>query len=171
MKKEIKEMKLRLKKLEQIILENYYIVKRLREFLNNYQNEFRNKDSLKALRKIAIYLEPREKEYESANEEYKKIEEKLQGICNHELVIKDIHELYYCPICNECFYHSEPDDSFYSSTIYSSTRFIIETKDRKAKFVSKIVDEALICEGDFLENIRNRLEEIQYESNVKVMRR
>ncbi len=164
MNKELKEMRLRLKELDGIREKNYIVVYELRKFLNSYQNEFKKKESLEALKRIVTFLEPREKEYESAESEYSELEEKMQDMCSHEIIVKNGHGFYYCPICYENFYTSE-------SNIRSTTSYVVELKSRRDEDISKMVDEALISEGDFIENIRNGLAEIQYESNVKIIRR
>lgn len=170
MNKNLKEMRLRFKELEKIITKNYYVVYNLRNFLNNYQSEFKNKESLEALKRIAIFLEPREKEYECAKSECRELKEKMQKICNHEIIVKN-EDSFYCPICYDKFYQSSPEDLFYFSTIYSATKYIIELKRKRDEDVSKVIDDALTNEGNFIENIESGLAEIQYESNVKLIRR
>lgn len=171
MNKNLKEMRLHLKELKKIIEKNYYVVYNLHNFLINYQNEFKKKESLEALKTIATFLEPREKEYEMAKSKYQKLKEEMPKICSHEIIVKNEQGCYYCPICSENFYQSNPEDLIYSSTIYSSTYYIIETQGKKDDDISKIIDEALMDENNFLENIRSELAKFQYVSNIKLIRR
>ncbi len=171
MNKNLKEMRLHLKELKKTIENNYYVVYNLHNFLINYQKEFKKKESLEALKRIADFLKPREKEYEIAKSKYQTLKEEMPKICSHEIIVRNEQGCYYCPICNENFYQSSPEDSIYSSTMYSSTRYIIETQGKKDDDISKIVDEALMDENNFLENIKSELAKIQFDSNIKLKRR
>ena len=170
MNKNLKKMRLHLKELKKIIENNYYVVYNLHNFLINYQQEFKKKESLEALKRIATFLEPKEKEYEMAKAKYQKLKEEMPKICNHEIVVRNEQGCYYCPICNEFFYQSSPESPIYSSTIYAYTHYIIETQG-KDDDISKIVDEALRDENNFLENIKSELAKIQFDSDIKLTRR
>lgn len=171
MNETLKEIHLRMKDLDEIRQNNFYVVYNLRKLLKNYQNEFKKKESLEALKRIVLFLEPKGEEYDVATKEYRKLKEQMQQMCKHEIVVKNVNGDYYCPICKDYFYHSRPEDPIYSSIIYSSTQYIIELNCDINKDIAKIIDEAFLEKTDFIESIKERLTQIQSKNNFKLTRR
>lgn len=162
---------------KQLYIENENKQKELRElniiihdiqnFLQKYEDNFKKEDSIKAIIKIKAYLELKNKEKAEKEKIQTETYRNLYNTCSHEVSVKysNIPD-YRCLICN-CALTRENIEVPKQSLISIDT-----TNDYKVAYlIEDKFKEIINSDKDLVETIAEFLEEIQYERNIKVLRR
>ena len=92
-----KELYIKRRNLKKEIIKIKITITTLTSFLKENEEFFKNKNSLKALKNIKIYLE--NKKLKNLNEEYIKILKLMKNTCKHEIIFIDDYKNLECPIC------------------------------------------------------------------------
>lgn len=138
---------------------------KLNEFLRENQNKFKNKESIEALKRINAYFETTQKELTKLQKEIKIARLRPRTDCKHEIILKNANQLE-CLICGCDLFREDVDcelkidlggDVYRQNEIYNK--------------VLTIFDEIIKQEGDIVEEMIPLLEELQYESDIKIYRR
>ena len=143
-------------------IESYYL-NHIEVFLNDYQNEFKNKESIDALKRISEHYKKIEMKLKELSIQDNNLSNDIESLCNHEIIVEDQYNNQMCPICRKQFVNDYP----------TTTKFIIRYPEMFIfdclKIVEKFIDDIDINE-DFLEYIEDNMEEFENE-DVKVIRR
>lgn len=144
-----------------------FVLDSLRLFLKKNENSFKNEESINSLRRIKVYLENVEKDYQRRDLELRRKRLLLYSTCEHEVAIKSIEGAgCRCLICNKSF--SWCDNIFPNEVSIS----VDVTRDYQvANIIGEIFEHAVYSDGDLVETISDALEELQYDRNIKVYRR
>ena len=163
MNKKLIELRKKRKILEEKYKKESYYLNRIEVFLNDYQNEFKNKESIEALKRISEHYKKIEVKLKELSIQDNNLFKDIESLCNHEIVIKDQYNNQMCPICRKQFVNDYP----------TTTKFIVRYPEMFIfdclKTVEKFIDGIDINE-DFLEYIEDNMEEFENE-DVKVIRR
>ena len=163
MNKKIIELRKNRKILEEKYKKESYYLNRIEVFLNDYQNEFKNKESIEALKRISEHYKKIEMELKELGIQENNLSKDIESLCNHEIVIKDHYNNQMCPICRKQFVNDYP----------TTTKFIIRYPEMFIfdclKTVEKFID-GIDIDEDFLEYIEDNMEEFENE-DVKVIRK
>lgn len=139
----------------------YGVIHDLNEFLYTYENCFKRKESIEALKKIREYIELKEEESTKLHQETKKNEIKLRESCKHEVLINSKDEIY-CSICHRRFKANEIN--FNCIILEGSTRMRCWFADDD---IAAIIYEIFLKD----ENIFDTFENYIKDENVKIYRR
>lgn len=164
MNKELyKENKKQLKELGDL----RFIVNSLKKFLDEHELKFKNQESIEALKKIKLYLEVKQKEYENSQHKQEQLYKSLCNTCKHEIAIKyNSIPSHICLVC-QCSFDKNGIPIHDIATIC-----IDATKDYEAAcIIGAIFEEVLNNDKDLIETINDAVEELQYDRNIKVYRR
>ena len=134
----------------------------LKEFIEEEEKIFKRKESIEALKSIKEYLTNLQKELLESNKEYQKIHKELACSCNHEVAIREGFG-YHCLICYTSLGKDIPKESLIS--IDTNGDYITEDK------ILKIFEDVVHSDKDLVETLGEALEELQYDSKIKVYRR
>ena len=94
-----KELYIKRRNLKKEIIKIKITINTLTSFLKENEEFFKNKNSLKALKNIKIYLENTNQKLKNLNEEYIKIQKLMKSTCKHEIIFIDDYKNLECPIC------------------------------------------------------------------------
>ena len=94
-----KELYIKRRNLKKEIIKIKITINTLTSFLKENEEFFKNKNSLKALKNIKIYLENTKQKLKNLNEEYIKIQKLMKNTCKHEIIFIDDYKNLECPIC------------------------------------------------------------------------
>lgn len=94
-----KELYIKRRNLKKEIIKIKITITTLTSFLKENEEFFKNKNSLKALKNIKIYLENTNQKLKNLNEEYIKILKLMKNTCKHEIIFIDDYKNLECPIC------------------------------------------------------------------------
>ena len=94
-----KELYIKRRILKKEIIKIKITINTLTSFLKENEEFFKNKNSLKALKNIKIYLENTNQKLKNLNEEYIKIQKLMKSTCKHEIIFIDDYKNLECPIC------------------------------------------------------------------------
>lgn len=94
-----KELYIKRRNLKKEIIKIKITINTLTSFLKENEEFFKNKNSLKALKNIKIYLENTNQKLKKLNEEYIKIQKLMKSTCKHEIIFIDDYKNLECPIC------------------------------------------------------------------------
>lgn len=161
MNKELyKEIKSKLKELQNIT----YKTSVLESFLKENEKNFTRKESINALNKIKEYLLEQRKIQSTLETEYKELITRQIKTCNHEVSIKrSTSPSFYCLICGK--YMGDNQNNIPNLSVDIS-------KDYEVYYIIEKHFERLIQnDEDISESIIKLLENLQYERNIKVLRR
>lgn len=152
------------------LLEEYqtlrYTVNSLKKFLEEHEKNFERKKSIESLKKIRAYLELKQKDYQECSDNQKNTFKELRNTCSHEVAVKGYCiSQYKCLICGYPFSLSGrvPDESLISIDVSKD----IEVQ----KMLDEIYKEVISSDQDLIEIISEKIEDWQYERNIKVYRR
>jgi len=143
------------------------IVDVLEVFLKENETFFKRKESINALKTIRTYFKNKENEYEEIKIKYNELDKELFTTCKHEVAIKsNIYPWYQCLICGRTLgvnHEIIPEISLLSIDITDdhNVAHIIENKFKE------IVGSNL----DLVEEMTYLVEELQYDTDIKVYRR
>lgn len=157
-----KELYIKERELFEKVSSIYSTIYRLREFLNKNEKKFRDEKSILALKEIKEALTELKEKYDEANKKYKLLERELILSCKHELVIKDGYN-FVCPICERSFGNEFPDDALLGIDVSKDYK----TSDR----INNTFKEVVYSDRDLIETFLDLLDEIQYDSDIKIYRR
>jgi len=137
----------------------------IKNFLNKNESKFKKNDSIKALKNIKEYLIKKQAQLEKDQNNYKEDHEIFSLGCQHEIAItlgcaKDI---YRCLICGKKLGHASKEKSIIAIDTMNSSH---KTWEIKEKF-----EQIVYSEDDLIETMTDILEDMQYESKIKVYRR
>ena len=143
------------------------IVRALQDFLENNENNFKKEESVEVLKRIREYYEVKQKEYDTNEEEEKKIYKELYSTCNHEVSVKwSNRPAYRCLIC-ECAFDEDGIPINEIALISVDT-----TKDYEVAYIIEDIFKDIVhSDKDLVETINDAVEDLQYERNIKVYRR
>ena len=134
----------------------------LKEFMKENEKIFKRKESIEALKSIKEYLIKIENEVIESGKECEKIHKELARSCNHEVAIKgDWH--YQCLVCKRNLGENIPKESLIS--IDRNKDYMAEDK------LYEILEDIVHSDKDLVETLNDLLEELQYDSKIKVYRR
>lgn len=94
-----KELYIKRRNLKKEIIKITITITTLTSFLKENEEFFKNKNSLKALKNIKIYLENANQKLKNLNEKYIKIQKLMKNTCKHEIIFIDDYKNLECPIC------------------------------------------------------------------------
>ena len=94
-----KELYIKRRNLKKEIIKITITITTLTSFLKENEEFFKNKNSLKALKNIKIYLENTNQKLKNLNEKYIKIQKLMKNTCKHEIIFIDDYKNLECPIC------------------------------------------------------------------------
>lgn len=94
-----KELYIKRRNLKKEIIKITITITTLTSFLKENEKFFKNKNSLKALKNIKIYLENTNQKLKNLNEKYIKIQKLMKNTCKHEIIFIDDYKNLECPIC------------------------------------------------------------------------
>ena len=94
-----KELYIKRRNLKKEIIKIKITINTLTSFLKENEEFFKNKNSLKALKNIKIYLENTNQKLKNLNEKYIKIQKLMKNTCKHEIIFIDDYKNLECPIC------------------------------------------------------------------------
>ena len=94
-----KELYIKRRNLKKEIIKTKITITTLTSFLKENEDFFKNKNSLKALKNIKIYLENTNQKLKNLNEKYIKIQKLMKNTCKHEIIFIDDYKNLECPIC------------------------------------------------------------------------
>lgn len=134
----------------------------LKKFMKENEQIFKKKESIEALKSIKEYLIKIESEVIESDKECLKIHKELIGSCNHDVSIKRCWD-YQCLICKRYINKDIPKESLIS--IDTNGDYITEDK------ILKIFEDVVHSDKDLVETLGEALEELQYDSKIKVYRR
>lgn len=140
------------------------IVSSLENFFNENEKNFKRDESIATLKSIKNYLIEKKTELNDVKKDLIILQRKLIQNCNHEIAIKrsNIYN-YQCLICNCSLGANIPQNSLIS---------INTTKDYKVtSVIENIFKDIVYSDKDLIKTISYAVEEIQYESEIKVYRR
>lgn len=159
-KKLYKEIKIKLKELQNIV----YKTSTLENFLQENEKNFTREESIKALNKIREYLLEQQKIQTTLEREFKELITRQTKTCNHEVSIKrNISPSFYCLICGKYMGDNQFDIPNLSVDV---------SKDYEVYYIiEKHFEELIQNNENILESITKLLENLQYERNIKVLRR
>lgn len=154
------EIKYKLKKLQDLSFK----IGMLEKFLKENENNFKREESINALNKIKEYYILKKKEIKILEQNYKELITIQTKTCNHEISIKKtISSSFYCLICGK--YMGENQNEIEGLSIDT-------TKDYEAYYIiEKHFEELLNGEEDILDSMVKLLETLQYEKNIRLLRR
>ena len=163
MNKKLIELRKKRKILEEKYKKESYYLNRIEVFLNDYQNDFKNKESIEALKRISEHYKKIEMKLKELSIQDNNLSKDIESLCNHEIIIEDKWHNQMCPICRKHFVNDFPP----------TTTFIIKYQEMFIsdclKIVEKFIDE-LNADEDFLEYIEDNMEEFE-NNKVYVLRR
>ena len=134
----------------------------LSDFIGKYEIIFKRKESIEALKSIKEYLIKIENEVIESGKECEMIHKELARSCNHEVAIKgDWH--YHCLVCKINLGENIPKESLIS--IDRNKDYMAEDK------IYEILEDIVHSDKDLVETLNDLLEELQYDSKIKVYRR
>lgn len=142
------------------------LIQTLTDFLKENESKFKNDESIKALNRIKVYLELKNKEYYNCKAELKQNELELRTTCKYEIAIKSDNTFYQCLICNSylrCQSNIGPEVSIICIDVKND----YQTTDK----IKKVLKDIMYNDRDLIEIISEYIEKIQYESDIKVYRR
>lgn len=148
----------------QELMKSRALVNCLQTFLSQNEKNFKQEESIEALKRIRFFLTLKEEEYQKIQRRKETLEQKLLKTCQHEVAIKYSNvPHYYCLICNCILEGAPPEDALLS----------IDTTDdyKVGNIIDKIFEEIVHSDKDLIETINAVLEEMQYERNIKIYRR
>lgn len=134
------------------------IVDSLESFLKENEKKFKRIESVEALKKIRLFFEKKQKEYLDCENKAKEMDKELYCACSHEVSIKHFNLQYHCLICDHVV-----SDSLISIDISNDYKVI--------HIIESIFNDVVYSDKDLIETISEKLEEIQYDRNIKVYRR
>lgn len=161
MNKELyKEIKIKLRELQNISFKT----STLETFLRENEKNFSREESKNALNKIREYLLEMKQIQKSLETEYKELITIQSKTCNHEISIKkSTSHSYYCLICEKNLGENQNKISNLSIDV---------TKDYEVYYIiEKYFNELIKSDKDVFEEIIILLENLQYERNIKILRR
>lgn len=161
MNKELyREIKSKLKELQNIT----FVASTLESFLIENENKFKKEESIKALNKIREYLQEKQKIQSILESEYKELITRQTRTCNHEISIKkSTSPSFYCLICGKNMGENQNNIPNLSVDV---------SKDYEVYYIIEKHFETLIYNNENIEeSIIKLLENLQYERNIKVLRR
>lgn len=143
-----------------------YTVNSLTKFLEDNEKNFKREKSIEALKKIREYLELKQKDYQECSVNQKNTFKELRDTCSHEVAVKRYCiSQYKCLICGYPFSLSGrvPDESLISIDV---------SKDIEVQYmIDEIYKEIVNSDQDLIDIISEKIEDWQYERNIKVHRR
>lgn len=141
-------------------------ISNLKEFLKDNEKNFKEVESIKALQAIRNYLIKKEKELKEAEQNSKYISKELASTCKHEITIKQNPFYGYC--CLICNRHFTNDNNIPNNTLIS----IDAVEDYHAFLdIQNSLKEIAHSDKDLIATMSELVEDMQYESNIKVYRR
>lgn len=143
------------------------IVDSLEVFLKENEKIFKRKESINALKTIRTYFENIEKEYKEIKIKYNQLDKELFTTCKHEVAIKyNIYPCYQCLICGRTL-------GVNHEIISEISLLSIDTADdhNVAHIIENKFKEIVRSNLDLIEEMIHLVEELQYDTNIKVYRR
>lgn len=131
-------------------------IAQLNTFLKRQNEIYSRKESIDALNEIKKFLNKKGNQEIQIQNDLELLRRQIEDLCSHSIIIK-YGSYWVCPICSEQFY-----------VIPDCTIYEVETDDDKTiNIIMKFVEEYLNENSLIDENI---IEEIQYLNNIKVRR-
>lgn len=136
----------------------------LEKFINEKENTFRREESKTAINKIKEYLILKHKELNNIEKEYKELMINQIKTCKHEISIKRSNSpSFYCIVCGKNMGDNQKEIPNLSIDV---------TKDYEVYYIiEKQFETLLSTDEDILKSITKLLETLQYERNIKILRR
>ena len=139
----------------------------LKEFLKDNEKNFKEIDSINALKNIKNYLVKKQQELKETEKLEEKLTKELSSSCKHEIAIKDSRHTYgyYCLICKHFLTN---DDNIIPNNALIS---IDAKEDYQAFYIIENTFKEIVCnDKDLIETISELVENMQYDRNIKVYR-
>lgn len=134
-----KDLYIKQEKLIKYFWELSTLIQTLTDFFKENENKFKNDESIKAINRIKVYLESKNKEYYNCKTELKQTEQELHKSCKHEIAIKDDNTFYQCLICN-CYLRCQNDIHPKESIICIDVKNDYQATDKIKEILKNIID-------------------------------
>lgn len=128
------------------------------DFLEKYQDEFTNSDSVEALRHIASYIEKLKRELDCLEDESADYFIQTENQCKHEIIIEcpdnASYSRLFCPICGKDYSISK-DNSVY--VFECNKKNFAKCKSMISNFLNENIDNDHLLDDleDYLEDFEN----------------
>ena len=134
-------------------------------FISYYAKWFKSKESIEAIKRIKKYLDKEEKEYKKLEDNHHEAFFNFVDSCKHEIAVTTSPTISDCTciICGYGIYGEKKKNPLIIVNIDSN-------RELKEKLKKKI-EEAAYEGKDPIEEVCNYVEDLQFNSNIKVYRR